>query len=107
MINIKELLDASGLQYRKTKFVSPPKAASYLVWSDEKSNVGPDMCPSMLRKHNITLELYEYKPDEAAEAQLEAALDDADIEWNCSDRTWIEKEQIYEVVYSFSFLEKE
>lgn len=106
MIDILEILEASGLPYRKTKYVSPPKAASYLVWSDERSNIGPDMCPSALREHSITIELYEYKPDETAEAQLEAVLDAACIEWSCSDRIWIEKEQIYEVVYSFKFTEK-
>lgn len=106
MINVKSILQASGLQFRKTKFVSPPKAESYAVWFDSVSLEGPDLMPALLKRHTITIQLYEYKPDEAAEAALEAALDAQLIEWDQSDREWIQEEQLYMVVYTFEHFEK-
>lgn len=106
MMDVNSVLQASGLTVRKTKFQSPPKTGSYAVWFDTVTLDGPDLCPGLLRRHDITIQLYEYKPDEAAEHQLETALDGSCIDWSKSDREWIQEEQLYMVVYTFAFYEK-
>ena len=106
MIDVNALLQSTGIACRKTKFASPPKAASYCVYFDAVSNEGPDLVPGLLRRHEISIQLYEYKPDEAAEHALETVLDGAYIDWSRSDREWIQEEQLYLVVYTFSFFEK-
>jgi hypothetical protein len=106
MINVNSILTASGIPSKKTKFQSPPKNASYAVWFDGVTLVGPDMRPAMLRQHDITIRVYEYKPDEAAETALEAALDAADVAWDRSDRDWLQEEQLYLTTYTFTFFEK-
>ena len=103
---IKSILSAAGIPARRTRFKNPPKADSYLVWFDTVTLIGPDLTPWMLREHSITIELYECKIDETAEAALEAALDSAGVEWACGDREWIETTQLYQVIYTFKYHEK-
>ncbi len=103
---ITDILDSAGIPYRETKYVSPPKD-TYIAVFDSKTAVGPDCAPNMLIQHAVTLEMYSYKIDAAAEAALEAAMCGAEMEWTKSDREWIEQEKLYQTVYNFSFLSKE
>lgn len=52
------------------------------------------------------MELYETKPDDAAEIAMEAALTAAGVQWTKQDRYWIETEQLYQVIYEFDYTEK-
>lgn len=102
---VDEIFAAAGLEYKETKYTTPPKR-TYFVAFDAETLIGPDLCPGMLREHDITVEAYEPRIDEASESALEAAMTDAGLEWFRSDRTWIQTEQLYMVTYTFKKIEK-
>lgn len=100
---VNKILTASGVPYRRGKFTG--KAPTYAVYTDDITTDGPDGLPLILR-HGITVELYESKPDDAAEAALEAAISAAGLQWEKQDRYWLQTEQLYQVVYEFDYIEK-
>ena len=102
---VKELLTAAGIVNRRGRFVKPP-AGTYAVWMDDIETDGPDGMPPRIFSHNVTVELYEDKPDDAAEAALEAQLSAAGLHWTKQDRYWIQSEQFYQTIYAFSYTEK-
>lgn len=101
---IKSILDATGIKHRKSRFPQPP-AETYAVYMDDISTDGPDGINSIFT-HDITVEVYEPKPDDAAEAALEAVLDAAGLRWTKQDRYWLQDVQRYQVVYEFSYIIK-
>ena len=101
---VDKILTASGVPYRRGKFTG--KASTYAVYTDDITTDGPDGLPEMLLRHDITVELYESKPDDAAEAALEAAISAAGLQWEKQDRYWLQSEQLYQVVYEFNYNEK-
>ena len=101
---IDEILTASGINYRRARFLSPP-AGTYAVYMDDVTTDGPDDL-NWIRVHAVTIELYEATPDDTAEAALEAAMDQAGVRWTKQDRYWLQDEQRYQVVYEFEFYEK-
>lgn len=103
-VMINNLLDRTGLPYRRARFPSPPRG-SYIVYTDDVSTNGPDGVVALL-EHSITLELYESNPDDGAETKVEQALYSAALQWVKQDRYWLQDEQRYQVVYEFSFNEK-
>lgn len=102
---IKEILTAAGVQARRGRFTKPP-AGTYAVWFDDLSTDGPDGEPPRVFRHNVTVELYEPYPDDAAETALEQQMGERGLHWTKQDRYWIESEQIYQVIYEFSYTEK-
>lgn len=101
----QDLLNAAGIKNRQTRFPSPP-ASTYAVWMDDiDHDDSPDM-KNLLANHDVTIEMYEPQPDPQAEAKLEALMDDRAIRWAKQDRYWLQEEQRYQVVYSYSYLEK-
>jgi hypothetical protein len=56
--------------------------------------------------HNVTIEVYETKPDGASEAAIEDALDFYGLDWTSQARYWIQEEQRYQVIYEFTYYEK-
>lgn len=101
---VNEILTAAGLEYRRTRFPRPP-AGTYAVFMDDVTTDGPDG-QARIFTHSITVEVYEPKPDDAAEAALEAAITAAGLQWTKQDRYWLETEQLYQVVYEFEYIEK-
>lgn len=101
---ILQILTASGLKYRRARFPSPP-AETYIVYMDDVATDGPDGI-NMLYTHDVTLEVYESKPDDAAEAAIEAAINAAGRPWTKQERYWLQTEQRYQVIYEFSYIEK-
>ena len=101
---VKNILTAAGIQGRRGRFTGQ-KPASYVVWLDDVTTDGPDGLP-MVYQHDITLELYEDKPDDAAETSLEAAIAAAGLQYTKQDRYWLQSEQQYQVVYEFTYYEK-
>ena len=75
------------------------------MYTDDITTDGPDGHP-WVRRHDITVELYENKPDDAAEAALEDAIADAGLQWTKQDRYWLQTEQQYQVIYEFYYFEK-
>ena len=101
---VNDILTAAGIQGRRGRFTGA-KPGSYVVWMDGHTTDGPDGRPCVIQ-HDVTLELYENKPDDAAEAALEAAIAAAGLHYSKQDRYWLQTEQLYQVVYEFTYYEK-
>lgn len=105
---VKQVLTAAGFAegetFRETRFLKPPKT-TYAVFMDSFTRRGADGF-NLIKEHEYTIELYSYKPDPDAESRIEKSLDDLGIEYDKDDRYWIQEEQLYQVVYSFNFIEK-
>lgn len=100
---IKEILNATGLPYRRGRFTKP-RAGTYVVYTDSVDADGPDGI-NAIYTHNYTVEVYEAEPDDAAEAAIEAAIDATGLHWHKEDRFWLQSEQRYQVVYEFIYIE--
>lgn len=102
---VDAILTAAGLPHRRNRFPSPP-AGTYAVWMDDIATDGPDGMPPLLFTHDVTVEVYEPRPDDAAEAALEAAMSARGLHWSKQDRYRIQAEQLYQVIYEFTYIEK-
>jgi hypothetical protein len=101
-----EILTAAGIaHHRRGRFVRPP-GGSYAVWSDDITTDGPDGMPPAIFYHDVTVELYEPRPDDVAETDLEAQMSARGLHWSKQDRFWIASEQMYQTIYNFSYTEK-
>lgn len=98
---LDKILKETGLPYREARFLKPPDS-TYLVFNDSIERRGGDTI-NLITDHDITLELYSYKPDPVAEKKIEDQLDLNAIEWVKQARYWIQEEQIYQVIYEFSY----
>lgn len=101
---VNSILTASGVTYRRGRFLHPPKD-TYAVYLDDINADGADGL-NLLFTHAITVEVYEPEPDDAAEAAIEAAINAAGIPWTKQDRYWLQDVQRYQVIYEFSYVEK-
>ena len=105
---IKKILQAAGFveneTFRKARFLSPPPG-SYAVYTDDIDTDGPDGLNS-IKMHDYTVELYEPTPDDDIEQALEDAIDAEGLRWTKQDRYWLQDEQLYQVIYEFTYLEK-
>lgn len=101
---INKILTASGVKYRRGRFLRPP-AGTYAVYTDDIETDGPDGRPCIFT-HNYTVELYEAQPDDDAEDAIESALIAAGLQWTKQDRYWLQDEQRYQVIYEFTYIEK-
>lgn len=101
---LNDILNATGIPYKETRFIQPPKT-TYAVYNDTYATRGSDF-KNMLKEHDITVELYEYKPDKNAEQAIENQLDARGIEYTKQERYFIDSEQLYQVIYEFSYIEK-
>lgn len=102
---VEELLNNIGIKNRATRFVKPP-TTTYAVWFDSVSRRGTDQF-NCISEHTYTIELYSYKPDPVAESKIEAALDSIPVEYEKDDREYLDSEQMYEVIYTFTIVKKE
>lgn len=93
-----------GETFNETQFTSPPET-TYAVFMDSFTRRGADGL-NLIKDHEYTIELYSEWPDPEAEARIEAILDKYGIEFRKDDRYWIQAEQLYQVVYTFNFIEK-
>ena len=101
---VKEILDVTGLPYKESRFLTPPKE-TYAVYHDAVNRRGGDHI-NLLSQHDVSIELYEYKPDPKAEKALETTLDSLGIEYDKQARYWIQDAQLYQVVYDFTYHQK-
>lgn len=102
---VTNILTASGIAYRRSRFVGkqPP---TYAVYMDDVTAAGSDGAEALVLRHDITIELYESKPNDAAEAAMEAAIEAAGFAWTKQDRYWLQTEQLYQVIYEFTYYTK-
>lgn len=105
---VKRVLTGAGFvegeTFKETRFLKPPRT-TYAVFMDSFTRRGADGL-NLIKDHNYTIELYCYKPDPDAEVRIEKILDDLGIEYDKEDRYWIQEEQLYQVVYTFNYVEK-
>lgn len=105
---VKKVLTGAGFEegktFKETRFLKPPKT-TYAVYMDSFTRRGADGL-NLIKDHDYTIELYSYTPDPEAEARIEAVLDELGLEYDKDDRYWIQEEQLYQVVYTFRFIEK-
>lgn len=101
---IKTILTDAGLPFRRSRFTKPP-ADTYAVYMDDVETDGPDGINAIFH-HDVTVELYEPRPDDAAEAAIEAALNAHGMRWRKQDRYWLQDVQRYQVIYEFNYTEK-
>lgn len=100
-----DILTAAGVVNRRGRFVAPPEG-TYAVWTDDISTDGPDNMAPIIYTHDVTVELYEPRPDDAAELALETQMSAHGLNWTKQDRYWIASEQMYQVIYEYSYVEK-
>lgn len=105
---VKKILTGAGFveneTFKETRFLKPPKT-TYAVYMDSFRGYGADNL-NLLKAHSYTIEIYSETPDPEAEAKIEAMFDSLGLEYEKQPRYWIQEEQLYQVIYSFDFIEK-
>ena len=105
---VKEILTLAGFvegkTFKETRFLKPPKT-TYAVYMDSYERRGADNL-NLIKEHDYTIELYAYKADHESEVSIESVLDTLGIAYEKEPRYWIQEEQLYQVVYSFTYIEK-
>lgn len=106
---LHEILQGAGLvlnqTYRETRFLKPPRS-TYAVFDDTKTIRGPDGINALV-EHEVNIELYEYAPDPLTEEAIEAQFDRLGVSYIKQARYWIQTEQLYQIIYEFTYTEKE
>lgn len=109
---VKDILSAAGIEHRQGRFLSPPPE-TYAVFFDDVETDGADLVEEYtttrwprIYHHDVTVEVYEPKPDDAAEAAIEAELEARGIPWTKEDRYWMQEVQRYQAIYAFSYSNK-
>lgn len=102
---LNDITAATGVPFRETQWVGKPPAETYSIWLDDVTADGSDF-DNRIFTHDITLELYEPKPDPEAEKAIEAWINAAGLKWTKQSRLWLTDAQRYQVVYEFSYIEK-
>ena len=102
---VTKILTRAGVKFRQSRYTAKPLPDTYAVYLDDREVNGADGINCLIT-HNITVEVYESKPDDATEAAIEEALDFFGIEWTSQARYWIAEEQRYQVIYEFTYIEK-
>ena len=93
-----------GKTYQETRFLKPHKR-TYAVYNDTVTVRGPDNI-NAITEHEINIELYEYSPDQASEAAIEAQLDAFGQPYIKQPRYWINETQLFQVIYEFTYVTK-
>jgi hypothetical protein len=101
---INEILTPLGVPYRETMFSRAP-AGDYAVYMDDVTADGPDD-ENRIFTHDITVELYEAKPNPKLEQTFEGLLNSSGIKWTKQSRYWIPEAQRYQVIYEFTYITK-
>lgn len=102
---VTKILNQVGVRYRQARYTAKPLPDTYAVYFDDREVGGADGINNLIT-HNITIEVYESKPDDATERAIEDALDSAGVEWTSQARYWIDEAQRYQVIYEFTYYEK-
>lgn len=102
---VTKILQQAGVKYRQARYTAKPLPDTYAVYFDDREVGGADGINCLIT-HNITIEVYESKPDDATELAIERALDFYGLEWTSQARYWLHDEQRYQVIYEFTYIEK-
>lgn len=94
-----------GETYKETRFISPPRS-TFAIYNDSYTRRGADDL-NAIYEHDLTIELYQYTADKDSEKRLEAQLDALGLEFDKQERYWLQDEQLYQVIYEFSYITKD
>lgn len=86
-------------------WTNSPPLGNYVLWFDDVTTDGPDGFP-WIRRHDVTLELYEPVADPAVEVTLEAAIATQGLQWTKQARYWLKDLKRFQVIYEFTYFEK-
>lgn len=109
---LNEILTAAGVEHSRGRFLKKPDV-NYALYFDDLEVDAADRVTSAsaglprIITHDVSIELYEPKQDDAVEAAIEAELDVRGLSWTKQDRLWLDKEKLYQVVYEFNYITKE
>ena len=105
---VKQVLTAAGFiegkTFKETRFLTPPRS-TYAVFMDSFNRYGADNL-NLIKDHSYTIELYSYAPDPEAEKRIEDTLDALNLPYEKQTRYWIQAEQLFQVIYTFDYIEK-
>ncbi len=101
---INEIMTAVSVPFKETMFSRAP-AGDYAVYHNDVTADGPDGL-NRIFTHDITVELYETKPNPELEALIEGELNSRGIKWSKQSRYWVQEAQRYQVIYEFSYITK-
>lgn len=105
---VKDILTGAGFveneTYKEVRFLKPPRV-TYAVYLDARDVRGPDNLNALI-EHDVSIELYEYQPDPSAEQRIEEQFDRLGIPYEKQTRYWLQSEQLYQVIYDFTYIEK-
>lgn len=105
---VKKVLTGAGFvegkTFKETRFLNAPKS-TYAVYMDSFTVRGADYV-NLIKDHTYTIELYSYKVDKKSEEKIEAMFNELGLEYDKSERYWIESEGLYQIIYTFNFIEK-
>ena len=102
---IKTILQAANIPGWEGWTSNPPEG-NYVLYFDDVTLEGPDLHPEWVKRHDVTLELYEPMAAPAVEAALEAAMTARGREWTKQARYWLKDLKRFQVIYEFTFKEK-
>ena len=109
---VKEILTAAGVEHRQGRFLRIPENTYAVYFDDVEVDAADRVTPPTsaglpsIKTHNITVEVYEPKPDDDAEAAIERELNARGLSWRKEDRYWLSEVQRYQVVYEFDYTTK-
>lgn len=106
---LNEILNGSdfsigGVPFRETCWQNPP-GSLYGVYLLEKSRRGADL-KNCISEFRIWIELYSATPAPEAEREIEAALDALPVEYEKTERQWLNTELLYVTTYNFDIYRK-
>lgn len=106
---VNEILTGAGFikdkTYKETRFLTPPREETYAVYLDSVTGRGADDV-NTIEDHSVSIELYEYYPDNDSEVRLENEFNKRGVEYTKEARYWLETEQLYQTVYDFNYTKK-
>lgn len=103
MLDVKSLLEQTGLPVREQRFLGIMPLPS-VVFTDDVEIGGADLKNNLLT-HNIGIEFYAETIDLASEAKIEQLLDNLLIHYTRL-RDWIESEKFFSTIYAFTITER-
>ena len=105
---VEKILSYAGFvkdeSFRECRFLISPKS-TFATYGDEFECRGSD-CMNLIRDHSYTIELYADTPDPESERRIAEAFNHFKIQFHKQDRFWIQDEQLYQVIYTFDYVEK-
>lgn len=105
---LEELLEGLSdvLPSTETRYVNAPKDTAFAVWDAAVTSVPADCAPAR-REYEAVVTLVEPPTaDGSARRALEAALDEAAVDWSHDRRGWSEAERVYATDYTITWAEK-